>query len=213
MERSIETIWREGFLDEKLLVAPKVNDIYDRKSKMIVGRLKRMFSANLIFLVGAAIALVIVFPLIDLPIIGISLAVMLIGLVIPGRRYLKDINALDITKDSYHYLLEFQKWRLRKIAAYTKIYKIFYPVFFLVVMTEVYFNEMVQDLMIQSKAGNPDLMTLFMVPYPAVIGIAIITGILYLAGGALYRFDLKIVYGREFARLDETLEDMKTLRD
>jgi hypothetical protein len=52
MEKSIEAIWKEGFLNEKSLVAPKINDLYNQKSKDLVDRMKRMYRNNLIALVS-----------------------------------------------------------------------------------------------------------------------------------------------------------------
>jgi hypothetical protein len=36
MRKTIEAAWREGFLTQGALVAPKVNDLYTRKSIHIV---------------------------------------------------------------------------------------------------------------------------------------------------------------------------------
>jgi len=40
MEKSIETIWKEGFLESDALVAPKLNDLYNQKSIHIVDKFK-----------------------------------------------------------------------------------------------------------------------------------------------------------------------------
>ena len=32
MEKSIESIWKQGFLNSDVLVAPKLNNLYNRKS-------------------------------------------------------------------------------------------------------------------------------------------------------------------------------------
>ena len=51
MEKSIESIWKEGFLKSDVLVAPKVNDIYNKKSEHIVDKFTRMFKTNLVVIV------------------------------------------------------------------------------------------------------------------------------------------------------------------
>ena len=48
MEKSIETIWKEGFLNQDALIAPKLNNLYNKKSTHIVDKFKRMFRINLI---------------------------------------------------------------------------------------------------------------------------------------------------------------------
>ena len=55
MEKSIESIWKEGFLDNDALVAPTVNDLYNQKSEHIIEKFKRMFRINLKALVAGAI--------------------------------------------------------------------------------------------------------------------------------------------------------------
>ena len=48
MTQSIEKIWQEGFINDKALVAPKLNDLYNQKSKNIVDKFERVFKWNLI---------------------------------------------------------------------------------------------------------------------------------------------------------------------
>jgi len=55
MKNSIEEVWKEGFLNEKSLVAPKINDLYNQKSKDLVEKMERMFRINLVAIVGMAI--------------------------------------------------------------------------------------------------------------------------------------------------------------
>ena len=38
MEKSIETIWKEGFMKDDALVAPKLNDLYNQKSANIIDK-------------------------------------------------------------------------------------------------------------------------------------------------------------------------------
>ena len=47
MEKSIETIWNKGFLDSDTLVVPKLNNLYNKKSKTITDKLKRMMKINI----------------------------------------------------------------------------------------------------------------------------------------------------------------------
>ena len=51
MRKTIEATWREGFLDPDALVAPKVNDLYTRKSTHIVDRIQRLQRINEIAIV------------------------------------------------------------------------------------------------------------------------------------------------------------------
>ena len=42
MKKSIETMWKQGFISEGELIAPKVNDLYNRKSQNLVGVYKEV---------------------------------------------------------------------------------------------------------------------------------------------------------------------------
>jgi len=57
MEKSIENIWKEGFLKNDALVVPKINNLYDQKSIHIIDKFKRMFKINLIAIVFFAFAM------------------------------------------------------------------------------------------------------------------------------------------------------------
>lgn len=54
MRKTIEAMWREEFLNQGSLVAPKVNDLYARKSRHIVDRIQRMQRINEIAIVIGA---------------------------------------------------------------------------------------------------------------------------------------------------------------
>jgi hypothetical protein len=43
MEKSIETIWKQGFLNDDALVAPKLNDLYNQKSTHIIDTFNNLF--------------------------------------------------------------------------------------------------------------------------------------------------------------------------
>ena len=46
MEKSIENIWKEGFLKSDALVAPKLNNLYNKKSIHIIDKFKRRFKTS-----------------------------------------------------------------------------------------------------------------------------------------------------------------------
>ena len=44
MEKSIETIWKQGFISPESLIAPELNNLYNKKSIHLVDKFKRMFT-------------------------------------------------------------------------------------------------------------------------------------------------------------------------
>ena len=59
MEKSIETIWKKGFLKNDALLAPKLNNLYDQKSIDIVDKFKRMYKINIIALMAFALIILL----------------------------------------------------------------------------------------------------------------------------------------------------------
>ena len=131
MEKSIETIWKEGFLKSDALIAPKLNDLYNQKSKHIIDKFKRMFKINLIAFVFFAFAMLAVTFFNGLPIIGISWFLILIALVVVNKKLTNSLEKIDYHKNSYEYLKSFNKWLQEQLALNKKMARLYYPLFFL----------------------------------------------------------------------------------
>mgnify|MGYP006193106251 CR=1 FL=1 len=85
MQKSIETIWKEGFLEDDKLVAPKLNNLYNQKSRHLVDKLRRTFRINLIALVIMAIAFLVIHYFLDAIWQGMVAAISLIALALPAE--------------------------------------------------------------------------------------------------------------------------------
>ncbi len=71
MEKSIEDIWKEGFLKSDALVAPKINNLYNQKSIHVIDKFKRMFKINLIAIVAFSFIFLIVSYFVGIPLMGV----------------------------------------------------------------------------------------------------------------------------------------------
>ncbi len=140
MEKSIETIWKEGFLKSDALVAPKLNDLYNQKSKHIIDKFKKMFKINLIaIVVGSFIVLVASF-LVGIPYMGASLFFILNGLVVINKKLLNSLSAIDNSVSSYQYLKAFDNWMKKLISVNTRISRYLYPLIFLSIIVGFWFG-------------------------------------------------------------------------
>jgi len=92
MEKSIENIWKEGFLKSDALVAPKINDLYNQKSIHIIDKFKRMFKINLIAIVAFSFFILIVSFFVGIPLMGSIFFVALTVLVIINKRLFNDLE-------------------------------------------------------------------------------------------------------------------------
>jgi hypothetical protein len=212
MTKSIETMWKEGFVNEANLTAPKVNDLYNRKSENIVDKLKNMFDMNIKAIMVGSVIMLIMMSLIGAPFLGLYICCLLFPLIIIAKKELKKTVNLSKGQSSYDYLMSFNDWLKSSIEAYSGYYKFFYPLFFL--------GMAVQGIV--SKAGGKVISLLVEVlptdiiilgqPYYLIVAVAILTLFFARFAEAIYQWDLSIVYGRQFKKLDELIADMEELR-
>ena len=217
MEKSIESIWKEGFLKSDVLIAPKLNNLYSQKSKHIIDKFKRMFKMNLILIViGSFIVLGASFAG-GVPYLGVPMFLILNVLVIINKKLLNTLMLIDKSTNSYDYLMSFDTWLKSQVSINKKFSRFLYPFVFLSIVVgfwmKIVEGQRAGDLAINKLLlAYPDLNLLFGIPIIGIIGVLVIVGILILLGGRIYEWDLKIVYGRVFNKLDEIIADIKELR-
>lgn len=218
MEKSIETIWKDGFLGTNALIAPKLGNLYNQKSKHIIDKFEKMFKMNLILIVlGSFVILAASFSL-GLPYMGVPMFFAMNTLVFINKKLLNSLILIDKGENSYDYLMKFDTWLKSQINMNRKFARIFYPFIFLSLIAGFWMKKS-GDLRIGNHLVNkllltfPDLYLINGVPLIGIIGVILITGFLVLVGGRIYEWDLKIVYGRVFKKLDEIIDDIRELRD
>ena len=212
MEKSIESIWKEGFLAKDALVAPFVNDLYNQKSEHVIEKFKRMFRINLKAVVIGAILGLIGFPLMKMPITGIGLAMVLFTIVIVNKRLLNGLGKVDKSQNSYEYLKAFDGWMKSQVATNARMAKWYYPVIFLSVALGIWFSPHSTKVFEQVPEHIPLGPLLSGVPVFMLIPMIIITWVLWIYGDRIFHWDLNVVYGRVLAKLDKILADMEELR-
>ncbi len=217
MEKSIENIWKEGFLKNDALVAPKVNSLYTRKSIHIIDKFKRMFRTNLIAIVVGSIAFLIVSWFLHIPVMGVLFFVTLMVLVFINKRLLNELESIDKGQNSYQYLKDFSQWIKKQIAINKRISRFLYPIFFMSFILGFWFNN-TKDVYLGERLVKrllqvyPDTYLVFGVPLFGIIIAILIIAALAWFGGRIYLWDLNVIYGRVLKKLDELLTDLESLR-
>lgn len=217
MEKSIEAVWKEGFLKSDALIAPKINNLYNQKSIHIIEKFKRMFKINLIAIVAFSFIFLIVTFFNGMLITGIVFFVVLTVLVIINKRLLNDLEKIDKGASSYEYLKTFNEWIKRQIAINTRFSRFMYPIIFLSMIIGVWFIDaegipLGERLVGEVLYGFPDIYLIQGIPLIVIIVILLIVGLLAFFGGRIYQWDLKLVYGRVFKKLEELLIDIEELK-
>jgi hypothetical protein len=217
MENSIENIWKEGFLKSDALVAPKINNLYNQKSIHIIDKFKRMFKINLIAIVAFSFAFLIVSFIVGIPITGIIFFVTLSVLVFINKKLLNDLEKIDLGISSYQYLKAFNHWINKQVAINKKFSKFLYPIIFMSLILGFWFKDaegmpLGKRLVSEILIGFPDTYLIYGIPLIGIVIVAVIIGLLFLVGGRIYKWDLNIVYGRVFKKLEELMTDIESLR-
>ncbi len=217
MEKSIETIWKEGFLKEDALIAPKVNDLYNQKSIDIVEKFKRIYIKNIIFLLVFAVIMLPINIAFKMAYMAIPMFFVFVGISLYALKFKKQLDAIDKNLNSYQYLKTFDTWTKNMIQYNLKMSRFLYPFVFLCLFAGFWFGNIGGDIpgeeyVAYLQEGNPDLLLVFGIPLFVILGL--ILGMLVLAyfGDRLGKFDLNMVYGRILKRLERLLTDMEELR-
>ncbi|WP_282124203.1 hypothetical protein [Algibacter mikhailovii] len=218
MEKSIENIWKEGFLKSDALVAPKINNLYNQKSIHIIDKFKRMFKINLIAIVAFSFAFLIVSFLIGIPITGIIFFATLSVLVFINKQLLNDLEKIDLGISSYQYLKAFSQWINKQISINKKVSRFLYPIIFISMILGFWFKDaegmpLGERLVGEILVGFPDVYLIFGVPLIGIVIALLILALLAFFGGRIYTWDLNIVYGRLFKKLEEMMTDIESLRN
>lgn len=212
MSKSLELMWKEGFVSETQLSVPKINDLYNRKSQNIVDKLQDMFAKNIKALLIGSAGMLIVMSLIGAPFLGIYICCLLAPLIfIAKKEHKKSVN-LSKGQSSYDYLISFDDWLKSSIQVYARYYKIFYPMFFLGMATQGVLSKAGGKVIALIVEKVPTELYILGQPYYILIGLGLITMLGFKYSDAIYKWDLNIVYGRQFKKLNELIADMEELR-
>jgi len=217
MEKSIESIWKDGFLTADELVAPKLNDLYNKKSGHIVDKFTRMFKVNLIMIVFGSFVLLGLSYMFGVPYLGIAMFILLNILAFINRKLMNGLLEIDKTANSFDYLKQFDGWMKEQISINERFARVLYPMIFISIFIGFWFGEIGGDmpgqvLLNEFITGHPELLLVFGIPWFFFLGGILLLSLLAYFGGKIYQWDLKIVYGRVLKKLEEILADMEELR-
>jgi hypothetical protein len=212
MKKSIEIIWKEGFLNEKSLVAPKINDLYNQKSMHLVDKMKRMYRINLI----AIVIMAIVFPIMDyfMDIVwqGVATSMLLLLTVWYSIWQRRSTKTLDHGANSLDYLKSFDRSLKDTLSKNEKILRFSYPLYFLIAMSIIYSAWNKGEITSKMYQKFPDIIFIGSVPLFALIIAGVATILMYYFSGRIYRWDVRLIYGRVFRKLEETIAEMEELK-
>ena len=212
MKNSIEVIWKEGFLNEKSLVAPKINDLYNQKSKDLVDKLKRMYRNNLIAIVIMSIVFPIMYYFLDVIWQGVATSILMLLTLWYGIREKRSIKTLDHGATSLDYLKSFDRLLKDALSRGEKVLRFTYPLYFLIAISTMWVAWNKGPLTSKMFQKFPDILFIGSVPLFAWIIAGVATILMFYYSGRIYRWDVGLIYGRIFRKLEETIAEMERLK-
>jgi len=217
MEKSIETIWKEGFLKNEALVAPKLNDLYNQKSIHIVDKFRRMYKINI---TAVLIFSIIVLPLsyfTNMPYMGIPMSILFSVVVFFSIKFKNKLDRIETSNNSYLYLSSFNNWVKEMVTFNTKMSRYLYPFVFLSMVMGFWFGSFGGDIpgevFVNSLLENyPNMYLVFGIPLLMIAGAIFMITILAFFGGRIGNWDINLVYGGIIRKLDRMMSEMEDLR-
>lgn len=211
MEKSIESIWKQGFLDKNAMVAPKLNNLYNQKSIHIIDKFKRMFKINLNALVVFSFVVLVVSFFVEIPVMGVLMFILFNVIVIVNKKLFNGLKTIDKNVSSYQYLKSFDGWMKEQISINEKMSRFIYPYIFLAMVLGLGFSDQFRETL-NRIFGNHQFYLVYGIPVFWVLAALIIMILLAVFGARIYKWDLNLVYGRVLRKLDELISDMEDLR-
>ncbi|MDC3132640.1 hypothetical protein OA501_00295 [Flavobacteriaceae bacterium] len=218
MEKSIESVWKEGFLKKDALVAPKLNNLYNQKSIHIIDKFKRMYRINRIAIAVFAIIVLPVSFISKIPYLGVFMFFAFSIIIVVSGRFMKKLKKINSGDTSYQYLISFYNFIKELISVNAKLSRFLYPYIFIAIIFGFWFGDIggnIPGKKFTSKliADYPDMQLVLGLPLIGVVGVTFIVFILALIGGKIGTWDLNLVYSGIVKKLEELINDMEELRN
>ena len=190
MEKSIETIWKEGFLKSDALIAPKINNLYNKKSIDIVEKFKKMYRINRIAIAVFALIILIVSFIAHIPYLGILMFILFTVILFVSGKFKKKLDNINKSDSSYVYLNSFNNIIKELVSTNTKLSRYLYPYVFIVMIIGFWFQEVEGDLLGNNIVNKlvlnyPDMYMLFGLPVFGILGTFLIIFLLAFFGGKI----------------------------
>ena len=200
MENSIETIWTKGFLKEEDLTAPRINNLHQKKSLLLIEKLKRTYKIDNKSIIPLAILSVVGFSVAGHIITGLYVMILMIAMFVLNKKKLASLDKISIETTSYDYLLKY-----REMFFQLKRFNIFLLGLGLPIAGIIGYYLFFRN--------SPLLSDFLQLEVIYIIGILLSVSLLLSALGIMaYLLSLKLIYGRFIQKLEEMIADMEELR-
>lgn len=212
MEKSIETIWKEGF-DTKKEFVPKVDDLQTQKSKSIVERMTKSMKVNTAILVVFAFGFLAFTYFSNAPLLfGVIIFLLFNSVAIYNWKQITNAEKIDKTINSYEYLIKFKNLLKKLIQLNMNLNRFMYPLCLLIASIILWFSYGREALMGKLLSKFPDTYLVEGVPLYFIVAVLITALLLAIFSSRIYKWEVNLFFGGLIEELEETIADIEALK-
>ncbi len=205
MEKSIEKIWNEAFINENAIVAPKINNLYNQKSKSIIHKIKRTYEFDNKGLLPISGIVAIGGILLNETIIGLYGTILILCLYYFNTKLLSRFEKLDVKSDNLTYLKNYRDV-MHSVTKATKRMFIFVLPF--LVLSIFILGFFLKEESFLSRFISPD--TTFIEILGIGTSVALIIAVICLF---VFKVSNQLLYGTLVSKLNDLIHEIENLKE
>jgi len=202
MDKSIEEIWSDGIQNEKYLIPPVIDDLYNKKSILTVDKLKSVSKKDNWSIIPLSIITLIFFIIKSKLLFGLYISALMLSLFFLNRKKLKFLNTINTSQSCFQYLGKFQEMIKNNIKFTTRLLGIGLPFFGYVGLCIFIFESNTENLILETYSSKQLLIkSIIILMSLSVIGII------------SFKVTNYLVYGRLIKKIDEMIDELILLKE
>ena len=205
MEKSIEHIWKEGFINNETLMIPRIENLYNQKSQHLGDKLMRMLhSEHKALLIMAGVFLIGNYAIGNSLWSGSIASVWCIIWYFITKKQVQNIEAANKETNCYKFVKSLHKLLLKSKKATERMLWIGTPALVIPLAIYTYYNQYEKNIgeIVGVESFNyPNEWIFIMIPLTTLFSIL------------FYRIAFKIGYGPIVNKLKQLIDDMENLKE
>ncbi len=126
---------------------------------------------------------------------------------------MRGLKTLDQGATSLDYLRSFDRWLKDIFSRSEKIARVYYTLCFLIALSTIGATwSRSEKLVAETHRKFPDAIFVGNIPLVALIIAGVATCVMFYFADRIYKWDVRLMYGRLFDKLEETLAEMEALK-
>jgi hypothetical protein len=175
--------------------------------------MKRLYKIQVIITVNAAILIPVTYYLMDATWQGFSFSLMLLSTLWYSLRQNRDFKTLNYGATSLDYLRSFYTLLTNRLSKSEKIFRFSYPLYFVIAASAAWTTWSKHGITQMWHQKYPDRIYIGDAPLFAIIAMGVATLLVLYFSDKIYRWDIRLVYGRVFDKLKNTIAEMEQLKE